>query len=47
MKKIKIFLDANAISNLDQPNMANEMADMKALWEHVKEGMYESLYLHL
>ena len=41
MKKIKIFLDANAISNLDQPNMAYEMADMKALWEFMKEGMYE------
>ena len=41
MKKIKIFLDANAISNLDQPNMAYEMADMKALWELMKEGMYE------
>ena len=41
MKKIRIFLDANAISNLEQPNMTNEMADMKVLWELIKLGEYD------
>ena len=41
MKKLKIFLDTSAISNLEQPNMPNEMADMKVLWGLIIHGAYE------
>ena len=44
MKKLKIFLDASAISNLYQDNMPNEMADMKTLWNMIEQGEYEMVF---
>ena len=41
MKKIKIYLETSAISNLYQLNKPKEMADMKALWELLKQGEYD------
>ena len=41
MEKIRIFLDASAISNLEQADMPKEMADMRALWEKIQQGEFE------
>jgi predicted nucleic acid-binding protein len=41
MKRIKIYLETSAISNLDQPNMQNEMADMHVLWDLIKQGEFD------
>ena len=41
MKKIKIYLETSAICNLYQLNKPKEMADMKALWELLKQGEYD------
>jgi alanine-alpha-ketoisovalerate/valine-pyruvate aminotransferase len=41
MKKLKLYIESSAISNLEQPNMPEAMADMKALWEMLKQGVYD------
>ena len=40
MRKIKIYFETSAISNLEQPNMPEAMADMRALWERLIQGEY-------
>ena len=51
MEKIRIFLDASAISNLEQADMPKEMADMRALWEKIQQGEFDVIvsynYKHL
>ena len=41
MRKIKIYFETSAISNLEQPNMLEAMANMRALWERLIQGEYE------
>ena len=41
METVRIFLDASAISNLEQLNMPKEMADMRALWGKIQQGYYK------
>ena len=41
MKKLKLFLETSAISSLSQPNEPERESDMKALWELIKQGVYD------
>ena len=41
MKRIKIYLESTVINNLVESHMPNEMADMLALWEKIKQGEYD------
>jgi len=41
VKKIKIFFETSAISNLEQPNVPHREADMKALWELLTDEIYD------
>jgi len=41
MKKLKIYLDASAIGYLDEKTSPEDMNDMLALWEKIKQGKYD------
>ena len=41
MKKQKIYLDTSVISHCDQQDSPERMKDTLALWEEIKQGMYE------
>jgi predicted nucleic acid-binding protein len=41
MKKLKLYFDASAIGYLDAQDKPNDMSDMLALWEHIKQGKYD------
>jgi len=41
MKKLKIYFDTSAISNLVQTSMPKEMDDMLKLWELIKNDVYD------
>jgi len=41
MKKLKIYLETTAVSNLDDPRNQESMIDMRALWELLKQNEYE------
>ena len=43
MKKLKLYLDTSAIGYLDEANSANEMSDMRKLWELIKSGEYSAV----
>jgi len=42
MRKQKIYLDTSIVSHLDQPDAPDKMKDTLALWEHLKQGLYEA-----
>jgi len=41
MKKLKIYIETSAISDLQQPNEPKFMSDMITLWEKIKLNEYE------
>ena len=41
MKKIKLFLDASAISSIVEAEKPERVADMQALWEMIKQDEYD------
>jgi len=41
MKKIKIYLETSAISNLEQLDLSEQMSDMRVLWELLKHEKYD------
>ena len=43
MKILKLYLDTSAIGYLDEENSANEMSDMRKLWELIKSGEYRAV----
>ena len=43
MKKMRVYFETSSVSNLEQPNMPEAMADMRALWEKLKQGEYEAV----
>ena len=43
MKKLKIYLDTSAIGYLDEQESPKEMAEMRQLWELIKQGMYDAV----
>ena len=40
MKKLKIYLDTCTVSNLEEPSKPVRMAEMRALWELIKQSEY-------
>jgi predicted nucleic acid-binding protein len=40
MKKLKIYIDTSAIGYLDEQTSPKEMAEMKMLWDAIKQGEY-------
>jgi len=41
MKKLKIYLDTSVISHLHQLDVPDKMSDTLALWENIKQGIYD------
>jgi len=41
MRKQKIYLDTSVVSHLNQIDAPDKMSDTLALWEEIKQGMYE------
>jgi len=43
MKKLKIYLETSAISNLDDKRNQKEMLEMHKLWELLKQDVYDTV----